>query len=180
MEKCDKAGQLAEAIVAFDTLYTTNHMQMLKLLSPYLDLESRHKLAIFIKWQELLYTMNITHHYPSSYRRKDYPGKKELDMAVLLPLLSPYCSEQEKSMLSQFSQMQSMMNTYRDMAQYMPMLQELMGSFSSSEGMPFGGFTPAGDANSGSAAMMDMLKNMLSPEQQGLFSLFMEGGLHEP
>ena len=59
MEKCSDNGQLAEAIIAFDTLYTTNHMQMLKLLSPYLDMENQHRLAIYIKWQELQYTLNF-------------------------------------------------------------------------------------------------------------------------
>ena len=168
MEKCDQAGQLAEAIVAFDTLYTTNHMQMLKLLSPYLDVESRHKLAMFIKWQELIYTMNFMHHYSCS--GGNCPGKKEPDISSLIPLLSPYCSEREKSMLTQFSQMQGMMNTYKDMAQYLPLIQEMMGNFSA-EQPPFGS-----GSGGGSGAMMDMLKTMLSPEQQDLFSMFMEGG----
>lgn len=172
MEKCDQSGQLAEAIAAFDTLYTTNHMQMLKLLSPYLDIESRHKLAMFIKWQELLYTMNFSQHYPRMGAK--YSRKKEPDISSLISLLSPYCSEREKNMLLQFSQIQGMMKTYQDIAQYLPMLQELMGSFSP-EQVPFGGAGSPSD----SGAMIDMLKGMLSEEQQGLFSMFMEGGIHD-
>ncbi|MCI6811738.1 MAG: hypothetical protein MSS92_10640 [Lachnospiraceae bacterium] len=177
MEKCDQPGQLAEAIIAFDTLYTTNHMQMLKLLFPYLDIESRHKLAMFIKWQELLYTMNFTRQYSGLCRKTNYPGKKELDISALLPLLSPYCSEQEKNMLSQFSQMQNMMQTYKDMAQYLPMIQEIMGAFSVGENNSCGeGSSHSGNGGAGINSMMDMLKNVMTPEQQNMFSLFMEGG----
>lgn len=176
MEKCEQSGQLAEAIIAFDTLYTTNHMQMLKLLFPYLDIESRHKLAMFIKWQELLYTMNFTRHYPGICRKSNYPGRKELDISTLLPLLSPYCSEQEKTILSQFSQMQNMMQTYKDMAQYLPMIQEMMGAFSGGENSFFGEGSSQGNNAFGINGMMDMLKNVMTPEQQNMFSLFMEGG----
>ncbi len=70
------------------------------------------------------------------------------------------------------------MHTYQDMLQYLPMIQEMMAAFtppgdSSHSGMPpFGGKNPQGDNG-----MMDMLKNMLTPEQQSMFSLFMEGGI---
>ncbi len=107
MEKCSDNGQLAEAIIAFDTLYTTNHMQMLKLLFPYLDMENQHKLAVYIKWQELQYTLNFIGGYANPCRKTNSYGKKELDISTLLPLLSPYCSETEKALLSQFGQMQS-------------------------------------------------------------------------
>ena len=169
MEKCDQPGQPAEAIIAFDTLYTTNHMQMLKLLFPYLDMEIRHKAAMFIKWQELLYTMNSVRYY-SARCRMGHGKKKELDIASLLPLLSPYCSEEEKNMLSHFLQMQNMMQTWQSMAEYLPMIQEMMGAFSSSDSSPGdGGFQGFGN-------MMDLLKNMMTSEQQSMFSLFMEGG----
>ncbi len=178
MEKCSDNRQLAEAIIAFDTLYTTNHMQMLKLLFPYLDMENQHKLAVYIKWQELQYTLNFIGGYANPCRKTNSYGKKELDISTLLPLLSPYCSETEKALLSQFGQMQSMMHTYQDMLQYLPMIQEMMAAFTppgdgSHSGMPpFGGNNPQGDNG-----MMDMLKNMLTPEQQSMFSLFMEGGI---
>ena len=50
---------VTDAILAFDTLYTTNHMKILKLLLPYLEPGHQKKLAVFIKWQELIFTMNF-------------------------------------------------------------------------------------------------------------------------
>lgn len=178
MEKCSDNGQLAEAIIAFDTLYTTNHMQMLKLLSPYLDMENQHRLAIYIKWQELQYTLNFMSNRTDSCHKVRKYGKKELDISTLIPTLSPYCSEREKALLSQFGQMQSMMHTYQDMLQYLPMIQEMMAAFTppgdgSHPGIQF----PGGENPQGSNGMMDMLKNMLTPEQQSMLSLFMEGGI---
>lgn len=178
MEKCSDNGHLAEAIIAFDTLYTTNHMQMLKLLFPYLDMEQQHKLAVFIKWQELQYTMNFIGNYWDSCLKTKNCEKKKLDFSSLLPLLSPYCSEKEKELLSQFCHMQSMMSNVQDMLQYLPMLQEMMGAFSSpGEGEEFNKESTGSSGFPGANGMMDMLKSMLSAEQQGMLSLFMEGGV---
>ena len=60
MEKCsENIEENMEAILAFDMLYTTNHMKILKLLIPYLESEHQKKLAVFIKWQELMFTLNF-------------------------------------------------------------------------------------------------------------------------
>jgi len=60
MEKCsENIEENVEAILAFDMLYTTNHMKILKLLIPYLESEHQKKLAVFIKWQELMFTLNF-------------------------------------------------------------------------------------------------------------------------
>ena len=39
-----------DAVFLFDTLYTTNHIQMLKILLSYFPENSRNQLAIFIKF----------------------------------------------------------------------------------------------------------------------------------
>lgn len=170
MEKCSENKEDATgAILAFDTLYTTNHMKILKLLLPYLEVENQKKLAVFIKWQELLYTLNFFKQYSASLYSPDFKNKKELDLMTLLPLLTPYCSESEKTILSQFSQMQNMMHMMDEMQQYMPMIQQFMSSMSG--GNNIGGMFGSGDGN-----MMDMLRNMMSEEQQAMFSMFMEGG----
>ena len=96
---------MTEAILAFDTLYTTNHMKILKLLLPYLEQDHQKKLAIFIKWQELIFTLNFFKQYSASLYSPDFKQRKKLDLNTLLPLLMPYCSETEKNIISQFSQM---------------------------------------------------------------------------
>ena len=171
MEKCSENNEcVTDAILAFDTLYTTNHMKILKLLLPYLESEHQKKLAVFIKWQELIFTLNFFKQYSASLYSSDFKKKKNLDLNMLLPLLTPYCNESEKAILSQFSGIQNMMRMMEEMQQYMPMIQQFMSAMSGDNNNMSGMFG-SGDNN-----MMDMLKNMMSEEQQAMFSMFMEGG----
>lgn len=171
MEKCsEKTDDIVDAILAFDTLYTTNHMKILKLLLPYLEPEVQKKIAVFIKWQELMFTLQFMKQYSASFYSSDFKKKKNLDLSALLPLLTTYCNDSEKALLSQFSQMQNMMHMMEEMQQYMPMFQQLMASMSGEN--DFGGMF-----NSDSNNMMDMLKNMMSEEQQAMFSMFMDGNM---
>lgn len=172
MEKCsENIEENTEAILAFDTLYTTNHMKILKLLIPYLKSENQKKLAIFIKWQELMFTLNFFKQYSASLYSPDFKQSKKLDLNSLIPLLTPYCNESEKNIISQFSQMQNMMNMMEQVQAYMPMIQQFMSSMSGdgndSNGMNLNGL----DLSENN--IMDMLKNMMSEEQQEMFSMFM-------
>ena len=54
-----------EAVIAFDTLYTQNHIQILKILLPYFDPYGQSHLAVWIKYLELRYTLEYV-----------LPGKK--------------------------------------------------------------------------------------------------------
>lgn len=172
MEKCSENNEcVTDAILAFDTLYTTNHMKILKLLLPYLESEHQKKLAVFIKWQELMFTMNFFKKYSASLYYSGFTRKKNLDLKVLLPLLTPYCSPVEKTTLSGFAQIQNMMHMMEEMQQYMPMIQQFMASMSGEENI----FDGMGDLGNGN--MMDMLKNMMSEEQQAMFSMFAEDNL---
>ena len=40
-------------VIAFDTLFTTNHIQMLKVMLPYMDNKAQKSLAVYIKFMEL-------------------------------------------------------------------------------------------------------------------------------
>ena len=171
MEKCSEHEEsVTEAILAFDTLYTTNHMKILKLLFPYLEQQHQSKLAVYIKWQELIFTLNFFKQYPKSYYIADLSKPKKWDLNALLPLVTPYCSESEKNLISQFSQLQNMMNMMNDMQQYMPLIQQFMSSMSGSDG------NKDGSNGFDTSNMMDMFKNMMSEEQQNMFSMFMNGG----
>ena len=169
MEKCsENKDDIAEAILAFDTLYTTNHMKILKLLLPYLEPKHQRKVAVYIKWQELLFTLNFFKQYSASLYSSDFVKKKTLNLDTLLPILTPYCKESEKKILSQFLQMQTMMQKMEEMQQYMPMIQQFMSSMSEENNDIGGGF--GGKDNN----MAEMLKNMMSEEQQSMFSMSMD------
>lgn len=173
MEKCsENLEENTEAILAFDTLYTTNHMKILKLLIPYLETEYQKKLAVFIKLQELMFTLNFFRQYSASLYSPDFKQGKKMDLNTLIPLLTPYCNEAEKNIISQFSQIQNMMNMMEQMQVYMPMIQQLISSMSGDDTNPDG--MNQNGLDLGGNNLMDMLKNMMSEEQQAMFTMFMD------
>lgn len=166
MEKCSEHNDDAtKAILAFDTLYTTNHMKILKLLLPYLESEHQKKLAVFIKWQELIFTLDFFKQYSASLYSSDFKHQKKLDLNTLLPLLIPYCNDSEKALLQQFTQLQNTMHMYENIQQYLPLLQQFTGA-------------SAGDTmfQSDNNNFINLLQNMMSEEQLAMFTMFMEGG----
>ena len=173
MEKCsENLEENTEAILAFDTLYTTNHMKILKLLIPYLETEHQKKLAVFIKLQELMFTLNFFRQYSASLYSPDFKQGKKMDLNTLIPLLIPYCNEAEKNIISQFSQIQNVMNMMEQMQVYMPMIQQLISSMSGDDTNPDG--MNQNGLDLGGNNLMDMLKNMMSEEQQAMFTMFMD------
>lgn len=145
-----------EAILAFDTLYTTNHMKILKVLLPYLSCEYQKKLAVFIKWQELTFTLQYTQKYSSPLYCKCCSPQKEIDPGTIAQLLSPYCSDQERKILSYFSEFKNVRSIFSQIQDYLPVIQELMSS------------------NEGDSNLMNMVEGMLSDEQKNMFQMFME------
>lgn len=167
MEKCSNHKEDGtNAILAFDTLYTTNHMKILKLLLPYLEAERQKKLAIFIKWQEFVFTLHFFKHYPAGLYPLKESCQAEPDLGKLLSLLTPYCSESEKTLLSQLNQMLTTMDWMNEMQQYLPLIQEFMSMMSQNR--------DSNEAGNGANDIMELLKNMMSEEQQAMFSMFMD------
>lgn len=65
-----------DAVLLFDTLYTTNHIQMLKILLSYFPEYSRNQLALFIKFQEFQYTLEYTRKHTVSLTAQAYETEK--------------------------------------------------------------------------------------------------------
>ena len=168
MEKCDQNEDMSDAILAFDTLYTNNHMKILKMLLPYVDSKHQKLLAMYIKWQEFTFTMEFFKHYSVNLYSADFVNKKPLDISNIISLVIPYCTEKEKQLLLQFSQMQNMMQMMEGIQEYLPLIQQFMAS-GSENGNPLGGMGNMDNIN-----IMDMMKNMLSEEQMAMFSMFMD------
>lgn len=51
-------------VIAFDTLFCTNHIQMLKVILPYMDNQTQKSMAIYIKFLELNYTISYFKNIP--------------------------------------------------------------------------------------------------------------------
>lgn len=151
-----------DKIAAFDTLYTNNHIQMLKILFPNVKKELRHHLAIYIKYLELQYTISLREGSPFSLNLCQGDDPPPFDLCALCDELSPFCSEKERSYLAQFKNMQNMIKQYKDLEAAMTMMKELFpeGMDGGEGGNEFFNFSP------------DMLSQLLSPEQQTMFSMF--------
>lgn len=174
-------------VIAFDTLFSTNHIQMLKVILPYMDNQTQKSMAVYIKFLELSYTIEF-------YKKHPYPVcgcmQKEAapDMYEMCSELLPYCTENEKQQLEQLRNMFKTMEMYKEMSQTMDMMKDVfpeMGnlfSSSSEENTSGGEASSSGDASSkkenasgspfGNMDIMGMLMNMLTPEQKEMFDLF--------
>lgn len=163
-----------DKVIAFDTLFCTNHIQMLKIMLPYMDNSIQKTLAVYIKLLELNYTISFYHKNPGSLcgciQQKSSPDFKELCTELL-----PYCSEKEKKQLEQMRSLFQGMEMYQEMARTMELMKEFMP-----DADLFSAFGSEGQKSDNTAAggfdMMSMLMNMLTPEQKEMFEMF--GGNH--
>ncbi len=144
-------GDHPDKIMAFDALFTTNHIRMMKLLLGYLEPPLQGKLAVYIKFLELQYTLTFFHRTP---RASLCPGAdmqgRGADYTAILDEILPFCSSSERetletirNTLQNFQNMQEMMETIQmlrevspemfsgegaDMSQMMQMMQGMFDS----------------------------------------------------
>ena len=146
-------------ITLFDTLFTTNHISMMKLLLPTLPPSGQKNIAIYIKYLELQYTLEYFNHHP---RGLLYPRSANTEVSgdfnTVLEKLLPYCTPREKE---SFSQMRNMMNSFRNM-------QDMMETINLMKEMFPEGFEGAGEDMSNLFAGGD-LSSLLSG-MGGMFS----------
>lgn len=81
-------------VVAFDTLFSTNHIQMLKVLLPYADHQTQKTLAVYIKFLELNYTLDFTESTPSLFAAVSSRKKSRIS-AVCVRSCSPSAQKQK-------------------------------------------------------------------------------------
>lgn len=150
----------SSSVMAFDALYTNNQIQKLKVLLPYIEPSMQKNIAIYIKYMELKYTMDLFRKHPFHVHSASRENEKP-DIKKLIHELKPYSSEQEIRQLEQMESMFQTMEMYQEMSQTMSAMQELfpdMGAGSSNE--------------TSDTSMADMLMGMLTPEQKAMYEAF--------
>jgi len=144
-------------VMAFDALYTNNQIQKFKVLLPYIEPSMQKNMAIYIKYMELKYTIDICRKHPfhvcSTAQEKSAPDIKKLCCE-----LKPYCTEAEVKQLEQMESMLQMMEMYQEMSQTMSSMQEM--------------FPDMGNEDPDNSSMENILMSMLSPEQKAMFDAF--------
>ncbi len=166
----------AANVMAFDALYTTNQIQKLKVLLPYIEPPMQKNMAVYIKYMELQYTMRYVRKHPFQISGCSISNDQKPDLQSLCLQLSLYSSPEEIKQLEQFRSMIQTMETMQEMSQTFSALQEIFPDMSTAT--PF----EATDSSEGKNAfsMMDMLMNMLTPEQKEMFEMFQQQSSEPP
>ena len=165
-----------DRVAAFDTLFTTNQIQKLKVFMSFLDERWQKHLAIYIKYLELQYTIACSRR--SSFR---YDGCEKNDTGnfqSLILALKPYSAEKDRKLLEQFSGMIQTMEMFKQLAPMMDLMKNIMPDMADNEGMfgnignLLGGLGNMGDSNGGDDMIMNMLMGMMTPEQKKMYEMF--------
>ncbi len=141
-----------DKVTAFDTLFTTNKIQMCKVLLSYLPTSSQKTLAVYIKLSELAYTISFFREHPdaclpgiSSDHFSDSPAKSNEDFPHICDELMPYLSPGEQDRIRQ---MKNMMQSFQHMQEMMEMMQMMKELFPETESAsPEGNEGNGADAN---------------------------------
>ena len=168
----------AANVMAFDALYTTNEIQKLKILLTYIEPSMQKHLAVYIKYMELQYTMRYVRRHPFQISGCSVSSDEKPDLRSLCRQLSLYSSPEEIRQLEQLQNMFETLETMQEMTQTMSALQEIFPDMSAAP--PFGSDSAFSDsegaesAQTGPFSVMDMMMNMLTPEQRAMYEMFQQ------
>lgn len=118
-------------ISAFDSLYTTNRIQMLKILLSWLPPERQGGFAVYIKLLELQYTFSLLRRHPgagltSGHRLSADPLSGDTaDTIRLLDELLPFGGPAERARIEGMKNMLQSVSRMKEMMEMMDMLKEM-------------------------------------------------------
>ena len=163
-----------DGIAVFDTLFTNNHICMMKLLLPLLSPSMQKGIAIYIKFQELQYTLQYFTRHPLGLVGTNI-GTAPADTNAVLDSILPFCAEKERQSLTQMKNMLQTMQNLKDMMEMMETMKELfpegfVGS-GNGNGMDFSQMAEMFSAGSGNGNGMDF------SQMAEMFSAFGGGGI---
>lgn len=180
----------ASNVMTFDALYTTNQMQKLKVLLPYLEPSMQKHLAVYIKYRELQYTMQYVKRHTVTLCGCGLSQQEKPDLKELCRQLRRYSTPEEIRQLEQIENVLQAMETMQEMSQTMNAMKEIFPdmnmdslfenplskagqSANAAAGSESADDSPDASAFSGSP-MLSMLMNMLTPEQREMYEMFQQ------
>lgn len=137
-----------DKIAVFDTLFTTNSIQMLKVLITYLTPPMQKSFAVYIKFMELQYTLSFFQTHPNA-ALCGLPHEDTMETTKLCDELLPLCEAPQRDKINQFK---SMFQTFENMQGMMEMIQMMKELFPEGADNADGGM----DILSGLAGMSGM------------------------
>lgn len=91
----------------FDEAILPKELQMLKAFLPFLPANMQKMFAVFIKWTELVYTIN--------YFSQRTPTQQNPEIGNLIQCMKNFLSPEERAQIEQFEDIFENMDMYRDM-----------------------------------------------------------------
>lgn len=110
------------SVTAFDSLFTTNRIQMMKVLLPYLKPQQQGALAVCIKMMELNYTLSFFRNHPHA---QPFQFHQQADTSRLWDEILPFCGPEERSRVENMKNMMQNMKQMQEMMETMQMMQEM-------------------------------------------------------
>lgn len=150
-------------VTAFDSRFTTNKIQMLKVLMSWIPSSQQGMLAVYIKFLELQYTLSLLHRPEVSmpntkHLSADFFSGDNSDTIELLDELLPYSSQADRSKIDGMKNMLQNMGKIKEMMEMAEMMKEMFP-----EGFGSGTDNPM-DILSGMAGMSGMdMSSILQP-----------------
>lgn len=162
-----------EKIYAFDSLYTTNHIQILKILLPCLNPPLQKNLALFIKFLEFRYTIFFLNAHPHVLEGCGF-DKSPMDWQIFENDMLPYLTPKEAEKIKQLKKSMNMMKQFSSMQKNMEALKDILP-----EGMDLETILQGMKTNPMADETADMpggeiLKNMMTSSQMDTFEKFNE------
>jgi len=181
-----------ESVISFDTLFTNNHIQILKILLPYFERTVQKRLAVMIKYLEFQYTVDYFKRNPLlegasfSPRPPSQTHTKKPDIVHLFSQIRSFCTPSERAMFEQLASLKKNMEMYEELMQMMQLFSELSENAPQTAASASDCASPdtSSDFMKSMESMdslnpMDMLQNMLTPEQQSMFRMFQSAFSHD-
>ncbi len=159
----------SDRVLAFDSLFTTNHIQMLKLLVGYMDSPIQGRLAVYIKFQELFYTLKLITEHPTLSISPCSSCEADNSILLLLDNFLPFCTPDEKEKIHNLRNMFQSMENMKEMLQMIELLQELSPELFKGENEGQGNFDPSQMMNMFQGIDMSQITDMMNM-MQGMFS----------
>lgn len=159
-------AQSADKVLAFDTIFTNNHIKIMKILLSYLDSPMQKTLAVYIKFLELQYTLMYFEKHPSAYPDCHSASEQKIDIGALCSEILPYCAPSERKMIEQIKQILNAVDTYRQFSQTFELMKEMFPDdfpASSDKGSttPFGPEMLSSLLGGENSQMLDFLTSMM-------------------
>ncbi len=136
--------ETTDKMTPFDRLISSKDLQLMKLIIPYTPPANQHMLAILVKFLELNRTIKIFHQSRQNIHTQTFEKSFSSPLDIV-DEIRPYLSEADRTSID------SILNVF-NMMQMLETMEKMSGTET---------FNP-----------MDMVKEMLTPEQQTMFEMY--------